>query len=84
VNVEFASALPPDVPEPPAARGGGVRWPDGVVRPPGQLPQTRPTVLDLDRGERNAASAIARRLLPVTLAVAGVALAAWAAKRLRR
>jgi hypothetical protein len=84
VSIEFASALPPDVPAPPAARGGGVRWPDGVVRPPGELPPSAPSVLDLGAAEGNAVFAIARRLLPVTLAVGGIALAAVAAARRRR
>jgi hypothetical protein len=84
VNIEFAAALPSDVPQPPAARGGGVRWPDGVVRPPGELPPSAPSVLDVERAERNAVFALARRLLPVTLAAGGVALAAVAAARRRR
>jgi carbon monoxide dehydrogenase subunit G len=85
-GVALASALPPDVPAPPPG-GGGVRWPDGVMRAPGELPQRveppAPEVLDLGEAGREAIFALARRALPTTLAV-GVVLVAVAHRRRRR
>lgn len=91
-EVSFATALPADVPPPPGL-GEGVRWPDGVVRPPGELPRAaeqagagppQPELLQLDAAGREALFAIARRAVPVTLAVGSVALAAVLARRRRR
>ncbi|HEY6777876.1 MAG TPA: hypothetical protein VI122_15320 [Thermoleophilaceae bacterium] len=74
MNIEFASALPPDVPAPPAARGGGVRWPDGVVRAPGELP---------DGGVQHETFPYRARLKTLALA-AGLALSAVALALVRR
>jgi hypothetical protein len=90
-ELSFAVALPPDVAAPPpAARGGGVRWPDGVYRAPGECP---------DEGVGHEASDIgtqrsephrltppnrARVALPAALALAAAALAALALARRRR
>lgn len=38
-GIPFSAPLPPDAPAPPAGLGGGVRWPDGVYRPPGERPE---------------------------------------------
>lgn len=91
-EISFATALPADVPRPPGL-GEGVRWPDGVVRPPGEFPGAteqagagppQPELLHLDTAGREALFAIARRAVPVALAVGGVSLAAVLARRRRR
>jgi hypothetical protein len=38
-SIPFSAPLPPDAPAPPAGLGAGVRWPDGVYRPPGERPE---------------------------------------------
>ena len=95
-GIPLAAALPPDVPPPPPAPEGGVRWPDGILRPPGELPggaarpavepRARPTpeVLDLGVAGREAVLVIGRRALTVAVALGAVALAVEAVRRRRR
>jgi uncharacterized protein len=95
-GIPLAAALPPDVPAPPPAPEGGVRWPDGILRPPGELPggATRPVVepparpapemLDLSVAGREAVLVIGRRALTVAVALGAAALAVEAVRRRRR
>jgi uncharacterized protein len=95
-GIPLAAPLPPDVPPPPPAAGGGVRWPDGVLRPPGELPGgaapppveapagPAPELLDLGVAGREAVLVIARRALSVAVALGAAALALEAVRRRRR
>ena len=95
-GIPLAAALPPDVPPSPPAPEGGVRWPDGILRPPGELPggATRPVVepparpapevLDLGVAGREAVLVIGRRALTVAVALGAAALAVEAVRRRRR
>jgi hypothetical protein len=96
-EIRFAAPLPPDVPVPPAALGGGVRWPDGVVRPPGERPgrgvphetsnigtqrqEPPPPYRAQNVPQRHAASGKALGLALLTLAVAALAAAAVRSRR---
>jgi carbon monoxide dehydrogenase subunit G len=92
----LAAALPSDVPPPPPAPEGGVRWPDGVLRPPGELPggaappvvepsaRPSPEVLDLGVAGREAVLVVGRRALTVAVALGAAALAVEAVRRRRR
>lgn len=88
-ELSFAVALPPDVPAPPAARAGGVRWPDGVYRRPGELPdggvQHKTGHIVPQRMEPHPLTQPnrARLVLPAALAV-GVAALVLARRRGRR
>jgi hypothetical protein len=88
-EIRFAAPLPSDVPAPPAGLAGGVRWPDGVYRPPGERP---------DGGVQHEASGIrtqrnephpltppnrARVALPAALALSVAALALVLRRRRR-
>lgn len=95
-GIPLAAALPPDLPPPPPAPQGGVRWPDGILRPPGELPggATRPVVeplarpapevLDLGVAGREALLVVGRRALTVAVALGAAALAVEAVRRRRR
>lgn len=95
-GIPLAAALPSDVPPPPPAQEGGVRWPDGVLRPPGELPggaappvvepsaRPSPEVLDLGVAGREAVLVVARRALTVAVALGAAALALEAVRRRRR
>jgi len=88
--VDFAVALPPDVPEPPAGRPGGVRWPDGTYRAPGECPDEGVGHEASDiRTERNEPHPLtppnrARVVLPGSLALGVAALVARALVQRRR
>jgi uncharacterized protein len=95
-GIPLAAALPSDVPPPPPAPEGGVRWPDGVLRPPGELPggvappvveppaRPSPEVLDLGVAGREAVLVVGRRALTVAVALGVAALALEAVRRRRR
>jgi uncharacterized protein len=95
-GIPLAAALPPDLPPPPPAPEGGVRWPDGVLRPPGELPagasrpvveppaRPAPDVLDLGVAGREAVLVIGRRVLTVAVALGAAVLALEAVRRRRR
>jgi hypothetical protein len=89
-EIRFAAPLPPDVPEPPAGLGGGVRWPDGVYRPPGERPDggvgDKASDIRTERVEPHPLTQPnrARRALPAALALGAATLAAWAIRRRRR
>jgi uncharacterized protein len=95
-GIPLAAALPSDVPPPPPAPEGGVRWPDGVLRPPGELPggaappvveppaRPSPEVLDLGVAGREAVLVVGRRALTVAVALGAAALALEAVRRRRR
>lgn len=95
-GIPLAAALPPDLPPPPPAPEGGVRWPDGILRPPGELPggaartavappaRPAPEVLDLGVAGREAVLVIGRRALTVAVALGAAALAVEATRRRRR
>jgi uncharacterized protein len=95
-GIPLTAALPSDVPPPPPAPEGGVRWPDGVLRPPGELPgraappvfeppaRPSPEVLDLGVAGREAVLVVGRRALTVAVALGAAALALSAIRRRRR
>jgi hypothetical protein len=88
-ELSFAVALPTDVPAPPPGLGGGVRWPDGVYRAPGECPDEGVGHEASDiRTERNEPRPLtqpirARIALPAALALGAAALA-LALRRRRR
>jgi hypothetical protein len=89
-ETRFAAPLPPDVPEPPAGLGGGVRWPDGVYRPPGERShggvqhEAGHIVPKRDEPPSPYPAQFARPALPAALALGVAALAALAIVRQRR
>jgi hypothetical protein len=82
-RVAFAVALPPDVPAPPAAPEGGVRWPDGVVRPPGERPPAA-DVPDPSAAGHGAGLTGRWRTLIAAVALGAAALGFYAVRRRRR
>jgi hypothetical protein len=82
-RLAFAGALPPDVPVPPAEPEGGVRWPDGVVRPPGERPPAA-DVPDATAAGHGAGLTGRRRMLIAAVALGAAALAFQAVRRRRR
>jgi hypothetical protein len=88
-EIRFAAPLPPDAPAPPAGLGGGVRWPDGVVRPPGERPEggvqhkSQPMVDQCDEPLSPCPAQSARYALRAAIALSAAALAALAIIRRR-
>jgi hypothetical protein len=88
-ELSFAVALPTDVPAPPPGLGGGVRWPDGVYRAPGECPDEGVGHEASDiRTERNEPRPLtqpirARIALPAALALGAAALALVLRRRRR-
>jgi hypothetical protein len=80
-EIRFAAPLPPDVPAPPARLGDGVRWPDGVYRPPGERPdggvryESQPMVDQRNEPPSHYPAHLARRAVPAALALSVAALA---------
>ena len=89
-EIRFAAPLPPDVPAPPAGLGGGVRWPDGVYRPPGERPEggvgheTGQIVRKRNEPHPLTQPHRARVALSAALALSAATLAAWAIRRRRQ
>lgn len=88
-ELSFAVALPTDVPAPPPGLGGGVRWPDGVYRAPGDRPgggvqhKTGHIVPKRDEPHPLTQPNRARMALPAALALGAAALA-FVLRRRRR
>jgi len=88
-GIPFSAPLPPDAPAPPAGLGGGVRWPDGVYRPPGERPEGgvqhkgQPMVDQGDEPHPLTQPNRARAALPAAIALSAAALAALAIIRRR-
>lgn len=88
-ELSFAVALPTDVPAPPPGLGGGVRWPDGVYRAPGDRPgggvqhKTGHIVPKRDEPHPLTQPNWARMALPAALALGAAALA-FVLRRRRR
>jgi hypothetical protein len=84
-GIPFSAPLPPDAPAPPAGLGGGVRWPDGVYRPPGERPEGgvqhkgQPMVDQRDEPHPLTQPNRARAARRAAIALSAAALAALAA-----
>jgi hypothetical protein len=88
-GIPFSAPLPPDAPAPPAGLGGGVRWPDGVYRPPGERPEGgvqhkgQPMVDQRDEPHPLTHPNLVRAALRAAIALSAAALAALAIIRRR-